>query len=350
MRFLELIRVFTLPLSPLYWILVKLRNFLFEIGIFPQRSVNAKIISVGNITVGGAGKTPMSIYMIKKMKELNKSVAVLSRGYGRDSEGYLLVSDGKEILSKVNESGDEMYLTAIECECPAAVCEGRLEGARKLIDTFHPEVIVLDDAFQHRWIKRDLDIVIFDQRFINHANWLNRLALPTGSMRESFAALKRADCVIVNRKFSQKSENSEFEKCLSQKQLVFNSHYEMVDFIDVRNGKKYSSQVFQGQKSLAICGIASPHSFFEALDSLTISYENKLIFADHKKYSESEVQKIRKEFYDRNCYSVITTQKDAVKLMQFKEDLDDIDIYYLKIDLVIDEEEKFNNYLNEKLF
>ncbi len=350
MKLLDLVQTLSLPLTPLYAAPIWLRNLFFDIGLFRQKKVDAKIISVGNITVGGSGKTPMSIYILKTLQGMHKKVAALSRGYGRDSEGFVLVSNGKKVLAGVDQAGDEMYLTAMECECPSAVCERRVEGAQQLIRDFHPDVITLDDAFQHRWIARDLDIVLFDQRFLTGTSWLRKLPLPTGSMREPFSALKRADCIVINRKFSEKRDATDRLKKYVGDKPVFHAYYKAMGFIDVRNGRKYEPKDFQGQVSLAVCGIAFPHSFFNALDSVGITHENRLIFVDHKRYSDEEVQRIRKEFYGKNCYSVVTTQKDAVKLMQFKNELDDIDIYYLKIDLVLEEEEQFRAYLKRKLF
>lgn len=349
MKWIDVVQTLSLPLIPVYWLPVWLRNLFFDLGIFPSKKVAAKIVSVGNITVGGAGKTPMSIYIVKRLQAMNKKVAVLSRGYGRETDGYVLVSDGTEIKAGVNEAGDEMYLTALECQCPAAVCENRVEGAVKLIESFHPDVITLDDAFQHRWIARDLDIVLFDQRFLTRTSRLRKLPLPTGSMRESFSMLRRADCIVINRKFSAKEDALERIKKHVGNKPLFHSSYRAVGFIDVRNGRMYEPKDFQGQISLAVCGIAFPHSFFHALDSVGISHEHRLIFADHKRYSIEEVQRIRKEFYAKNCYSVVTTQKDAVKLMQFKQELDDIDIYYLKIEVVIEEEAEFEEYLRSKM-
>lgn len=349
MKWIDVAQTLSLPLIPLYWLPVRLRNLFFDLGIFPSKKVAARIVSVGNITVGGAGKTPMSIYVLKTLQAMQKRVAVLSRGYGRESEGYVLVSDGKQIVAGVDEAGDEMYLTALECQCPAAVCEKRVEGAEKLIEAFHPDVIVLDDAFQHRWIARDADIVLFDQRFLTRTNRLRKLPLPTGSLRESFGMLKRADCIVINRKFAKKEDALERIQQYIAGKAVFHAYYRAVGFVDVRNGRMYESKDFQGQVSLAVCGIAFPHSFFNALDSAGISHEHRLLFVDHKRYSIEEVQRIRKEFYAKNCYSVVTTQKDAVKLMQFKKELDDIDIYYLKIELVIEEESAFAEYLKSKL-
>ncbi len=350
MKLLDVAQVMTLPFIPIYSVPVKLRNLFFDFGWFRQQKVDAKIVSVGNITVGGSGKTPMSIYVIKTLQSINIKVAALSRGYGRETTGFREVSDGTQMYLEVQNSGDEMYLTALECSCPAAVSESRVEGAIELIQKYKPDVIVLDDAFQHRWIKRDLDIVLFDQRFLMQNNPLRKMSLPTGSMREPFSSLIRADCVVINRKFSARADADKKIDRFADGKKIFHACYNALGFIDVRNGRQYNPADFQGQISLAVCGIASPHSFFSALGSMKISAEHRIVFKDHKRYKNEEVQKIRKEFYAKNCYSVVTTQKDAVKLMQFKEELDDIDIYYLKIELEIEEREEFKEYMTAKLF
>jgi len=349
MRTLDVLRVLLIPLIPLYALGVSIRNYLFNHGIIKTKAVNSFVVSVGNLTTGGSGKSPFTIMVTKMLKNMGLTVAVLSRGYGRDSEGYLLVSDGKQVYAKVEDAGDEMLQTVYNCEVPAAVCEDRIIGAEELLGDFPSDALVLDDAYQHRYIHRDLNIAIFDQRFFTRLNGLRRLLLPTGDLREPIAEVKRADCVIVNRKFSPKVEVKEKYMKLLKIKPVFNACYKTVGFLDVRNNQFFPAEEFQGQRSLLVCGIANPHSFITAMESFNISTDEQLIFADHKLYTNEEVQAIRKVFYDKNCYSVITTEKDSVKLSQFSKELDDIDIYYLKIEMQLDEEEEFKSYLDGKL-
>ena len=349
MRALDIIRLILFPFIPFYTVLVGIRNYMFNTGRFKSVKVNAFVVSVGNLTIGGSGKTPFTIYITSLLKKMNRKVAVLSRGYGRKTKGYHLVSDGKKVLVGVEEGGDEMIQTALECEVPSAVCENRVFGAKKLIVDFDLDCLVLDDAFQHRWIARDLDLVLIDQRFLTQHNPLRRFLLPTGNLREPFDGIKRADCIIINRKFSHPAEIPVKFKSLFGTIRTFSASYIIVGFIDVRKDIFYPADEFQGQKSLLVCGIANPHSFITALQAVNISTGDKLIFKDHKLYSNNEVQLIRKTFYDRNSYSVITTQKDAVKLSGFSKELDDIDIYYLKIGMKLDEEQEFEKYLKQKM-
>ncbi len=161
---MKILRLIFLPLVPVYAVVIAVRNFLFDKKIFKCKPVKAKVISVGNITVGGSGKTPTVIYITSLLKKSEKKTGVLSRGYRRKSSGYVLVSDGKEFFTSVDKSGDEIYHTVLDCQVPAAVCENRVEGAEKFINDTGIDTLVLDDAFQHRWIKRDFDIVFLEFR------------------------------------------------------------------------------------------------------------------------------------------------------------------------------------------
>jgi tetraacyldisaccharide 4'-kinase len=203
---MNFLKVILYPLIPVYAFIIWLRNFLFDKNIFKSRSVNAKVFSVGNITFGGSGKTPVTIYLTNLLKSGGYKVGVLSRGYGRKSTGYVLVYDGRKFKSTVEKSGDEIYHTVLDCSVPAAVSENRVKGAERLISDTGVNTIVLDDAFQHRWIKRDVDILVIDQRFLSEKSFFTHNLLPTGVMREPFTSVKRADAVIINRKFMEKKE------------------------------------------------------------------------------------------------------------------------------------------------
>jgi len=346
---LKFIRVILSPLTILYKIVIDIRNKLFDKNIFKQEKVAAKIISVGNLTVGGSGKTPLVILIAKYLKNNNNRVGVLSRGYGRTTHGYQLISKDNNPLLTVDKAGDEIYLVAKECNVPTAVCEKRVDGAKKFLADIDLDTIVLDDGFQHRWIKRDLDVLIIDQKFLSNVNNVDQSLLPMGSMRESFKSIDRADLVVVNRKFSPKINVPTKLKNFFINKNVLYSYYKVEGVFDIKNNKHYSIEEFEGQHSLVVCGIAQPFSFLRSLEGNNININNKLLFPDHKNYTLKEVEKIRKEFYDTNSYSVLTTQKDAAKLIQFKKELDDIDIYYLKINTVFEEPNDFYKIINDKV-
>lgn len=342
MNFLKLILY---PSTLVYAFVIWLRNYLFDKNIFKSRSVEAKIFSVGNISVGGSGKTPVTIYLTSVLKLGGFKVGVLSRGYGRKSSGYIFVSDGKKFLTTVDKSGDEIYHTALDCSVPAAVSENRVKGAERLISDGGVNAIVLDDAFQHRWIKRDFDLLVIDQRFLTEKSFFINNLLPTGVMREPLSSIKRADAIIINRKFMEKKNIPDKFKKYFEGKNIFSGYYKAISFFDLKHNTELNLEEFQGQKSLVVSGIATPFSFLNVLRQNKIDTDNKLIFKDHKRYTFDDVQRIRQLFYSTNSHSVVTTEKDAVKLTKFSREMDDIDIYYLKIKFSLDAEDSFKGLI-----
>ena len=346
---MKILRFILYPLVPVYGLLIRIRNWFFDKRIFKSQKVNAKVISVGNITVGGSGKTPLVIYLTSLLKDEGRKVGVLSRGYGRKSKGYMLVSKGSRLLTTVDLCGDEIYQTVLECGVSAAVSENRVAGAEKLIKETGIDAIVLDDAFQHRWIERDLNLLICEQKFLSNGLIMNQRLLPTGIMREPFDSIKRADAVIVNRKFSSKEEIPAKLLKYFEGKRIFTAYYNSVGFVDVKKKASYGIKEFEGQKSLVVSGVANPFSFINALKQTNVDTQNQIIFRDHKYYTQKEVQRIRKEFYSTNSHSVVTTEKDAVKLSRYSRELDDIDIYFLKIKINMDEPEEFKRFVLDKI-
>jgi len=337
------------PIIPVYALAVALRNWLFEIKIFKEKRVDAVIISVGNLTIGGSGKTPLVIYLLDLLNRYGLKTGVLSRGYGRRSRGYKLVSDGEKILTTVDQCGDEIYQTVSECHVPGAVCENRVKGAEKFLSQIDVNIIVLDDAYQHRWIYRDLNILVCEQKFLLSHNFLVKNLFPTGNLREPFISVKRADVVIINRKFSIAEDIPANLRKYFEDKKIFKANYKAIGFVDIKRKVDHKIEEFKGQKSLVVSGIADPSSLINVLDQNGLNTENRMIFIDHKNYSNKEIQAIRKNFYNTNSHSVITTQKDAVKLVGFSKEFDDIDIFYLKIKMEMSDEELFNKFILDKL-
>lgn len=341
----DFLRILLIPFVPVYFVLMQLRNFLFDKKIFNEKKTKIKIIAVGNLSVGGSGKTPMVIYLANLLKKMNHKPGIISRGYGRRTKGYKLVSKGDGLLCDVDSCGDEMYETVLSTGVPAAVSENRIEGVSKLIEDSNIDSIILDDAFQHRWIGRDLNILMFDQKFITEAPKLRRTLLPTGNLRENFSSTKRADVVIVNRKFSPEAELPDWFLAYVNDKPLFKVYYTSVGFYDLKSRTFYNTDEFIGQESVVVTGLANPKSFLTILKQMKIKTTNKLLFSDHKDYNEKDIQYIRKQFYATNAHSVLTTKKDAVKLTKFNRELDDIDIYYLKILLKVEKEKEFEEII-----
>ncbi len=347
---IKILRIILSPFSFIYRFIINIRNYLFDKNYFTKTYVNAKVISVGNLTVGGSGKTPLVMHLTNYLKNRGKKVGVLSRGYGRKSNGYILTSKENEILSDVNQAGDEIILVAQECNVATAVSEKRVDGAKKFLTDVNLDTIILDDGFQHRWIGKNFDILMIEQRFLSNVNSFDQSLLPTGSMREPFDAISRADVVVINRKFSPKITIPLKVKKYMMDKPIYYTYYKVKDICDVKNNKSYDTKEFEGQNSLVVCGIAKPFSFLRSLTENNINIHNKLCYKDHKSYTIKEVEEIRKTFYDTNSHSVLTTHKDAVKLMNYSKELDDIDIYYLKIELEFEEAKSFYELLNSKLY
>lgn len=346
---INFLKIILIPVIPAYAFVVAIRNWLFERKIFREKRVEALIISVGNLTVGGSGKTPLVIYLLDLLKNYGLKAGVLSRGYGRKSRGYKFVSDGEEIFTSVDECGDEIYQTVSECHIPGAVCENRVKGAEKFIKETGVNILVLDDAFQHRWIYRDLNVLVCEQKFLLSRNFLIRNLLPTGNLREPFTSVKRADVVIINRKFSEGKDIPEDLQKYFKGKKIFTANYKAIGLVDIKRKVDHNIEEFKGQKSLLVSGVADPSSLINILEQNDINTENRMIFIDHKNYSNKEIQSIRKNFYNTNSHSVITTQKDAVKLVGFSKEFDDIDIFYLKIKMEMSDELSFNKFILDKL-
>lgn len=346
---MKIISIILLPFSLIYSFIMQIRNILFDKQIFKSVKVPVKVISVGNLHVGGTGKTPTVIYLVEYFKKFGFKPAVLSRGYKRKSKGYVLVSDGFCLNKDIDKVGDEIYLTSKETNCAAAVCEKKIIGAKNLIKDVSPDIIILDDGFQHRWLHRDTDIVLLDVNYFFKSDIKQNLVLPSGYLRESFSGIKRADIVIINHKFKKVNRQILQEKIKENKylknKLILNAFYRVDNIIDLKFDKTYTIEEFEGQKALAVTGIANPESFFDILEKNKLAIIDKLQFSDHKNYTREEVEMIRNKFYSTNSTCVITTQKDFVKLCKFQEELDDIDFFYIKIKLQLEDAEKLNKIL-----
>src|SRR5712692_4694279 len=186
------------PLSGLYGVAMKARRALFRRGVFHVHKVGAPVISVGNISTGGTGKTPLVEWIARALARQQKRVCILTRGYGRLHPGSrVVVSNGSEIFSDAREAGDEPLLLAEKLKGEAAViCDAdRVAAARWAIENLGAELIILDDGFQHLRLARDLDIVAIDAT----NPWSNRRLLPAGNFRESPDQLARADCIVITR-------------------------------------------------------------------------------------------------------------------------------------------------------
>lgn len=298
------------PFVPVYAATVAVRNWCYDRKIFSVGKVDTPVISVGNLTTGGNGKTPLTEYLVRYFLSQKRSVGVLSRGYKRSTRGTRIVSDGKTIHGTARDAGDEPYQVAGKFpDAFVVVDEDRLRGASVLQDTFHPDLILLDDAFQHRRLDRDLDIVLIDGKELLNGVHL----LPAGKLREPLKGLRRADCIILTN-----CGESYRDACSVVRQYAegFFPHAEIrpVGLVQMSSRKKIPVNQTPSKDCAAFCAIAKPDNFLSTL--MTAGFSVKLFqsFHDHHIIRSDEFERLEKEFRASGASFMITTEKDAVRL------------------------------------
>ena len=319
----RVIKYILFPLALFYWGVVFWRNLFYSTGFFISKKLPTKVISIGNITTGGTGKTPAVIFLTKILSDKGIKCGILSRGYGRKTAGTQLVTDGKTPILDWQNFGDEPCLMAnLLPGTPIVVDSKRHRGGMFLIDNFNPDIIILDDAFQHRGIERDLDIVL-----INSKDKKSDLRLlPYGVLREPLSSLKRANILIFT-KTNLIQPNKFLKKfAKSTKRPVFSSTLEIQNLISFE-GKAHS--IKKGIKAIALSAIADTSGFITTLEQSGIEIVKKFNFVDHYSYKQSDIDKIASLMQKLGTEIVITTEKDMIKLASLK--LRGIKIYSIKV-------------------
>jgi len=307
-RFLNII---LFPLFIIYLLIVIIRNYLYDIKFIKTTKLPCKIISVGNITVGGTGKTPTVITITKFLQQKNKTVAVLSRGYGRNTTGTQLVTDGKKNLTNWKNVGDEPILMAKHLsDIPIVVDENRVRGAKYLIDNFNPEIIILDDGFQHRKIHRDVDIVLIN----SNISKLNNRIFNFRVFREPWISLKRANLIFLTKSDFVAPSKKLLQRLGSFGLPLFKTNLSPSSYLLDHKNKKINIDYFIGKTALLFSGIGDPKSFEKIIQSLNINIINSINFKDHKKYSKSDIEKISNKYIKTKTDVIITTEKDLLKI------------------------------------
>jgi tetraacyldisaccharide 4'-kinase len=328
------------PLSLLYGAVTRTRLSLYRRGTFQTTKLERPVISIGNITTGGTGKTPLVEYVARTLASHGKKVCILTRGYGRkDPHLQVIVSDGYGVLASPSEAGDEPYLLATKLTGRAAVISSadRIAAGQEAIKDFGTDVFVLDDGFQHLRIARDLNIVCIDAT----NPWGGGRLLPYGRLRESLDGLKRADCVVLTR--CDQVENVEALRDevsqLTGGRPIFESRMRPLRVVSLKNGP--ATVALPGRVG-AFCAVGNPSSFFESLARLGYELGLERAFADHHAYSQSDVDELNQLAQQTGANELITTAKDAVKLkgMAFT-----VPCYVLEIEIAIDEADGFQRML-----
>jgi tetraacyldisaccharide 4'-kinase len=311
MNILSVLRVLLSPLSFLYGIFTDVRNYLFDKRLIKITSFDIPVISVGNLTAGGTGKTPFIIYLIEVLGKSFKQPAVVTRGYRRKTKGRVVVSDGRGNLVTADAGGDEPLLIARRHPRIVVIAsENRAEGIDFAVTKFGCDIIFLDDAFQHRFVRRDCDIVLVNAREGKAGERL----LPRGNLREPLRNINRADIVMVTKGSEEEMKRTEemLRRCYKGPVYCAGFSGDVLVRPDFRKTEPLSNLF--GRKIAAFCGIANSQEFFDMLSTAGSELCLTLSFPDHYNYSEGDIYQIIKSAQDANCDAVVTTEKDLVKL------------------------------------
>jgi tetraacyldisaccharide 4'-kinase len=338
--FLKSFRILLLPFALIYWFITWLRNFFYDKNIFRSSSFGLPVISVGNLSIGGTGKSPMVEYLVRHLKDRFK-VATLSRGYKRKTKGYALAGEHTNAL----DIGDEPMQFHLKFPgIPVAVGEERLVAIPQLLhDKPATEVIILDDAFQHRAIRAGLNILLTD-----YNNLFTRdFYLPTGDLRDLRSGYKRADIIIVT-KCNDDLELEEADDIRREidplpGQQVFFTTIQYSQPYHITRGYQYALNT--NAEVLLVTGIANPQPLKKLVEEHSDTY-HLLQFRDHYIFSIDDLKDIKKKFakIDATDKIILTTEKDAMRLMKFKDELGDLPFFVIPIrhHFLFEQGEKFN--------
>ena len=333
---MSVIRFLVFPLSIIFKFVTDIRNKLYDCNFLKSEKINVPVISVGNLSTGGTGKTPMVDFIIYNLKR-DYNISVLSRGYNRKSKGFI------EIKNSDNPSlvGDEPFLIkSNHSEVPVFACEDRVEGAKKIISENNTNLILLDDAFQHRKISRNLDIVLTDYNNLFYKDYL----LPYGNLRESRNNINRADVIIVTKcplDFN-KADAIKIKNQINPKktQSLF---FSQIKYSEILFGfKEVSFKSITNSKLTLVTGIANSQPLKEYLKKNNVNFDH-FDYPDHYNYSRKDVNKILATTKNN---IILTTKKDYYKLSQFKID----NLLYIDIKVeFLDGKQEFLSTIKEVL-
>lgn len=301
--------LFLFPLEALFFMVVLVRNFLFDYGLFKIKKAAVPVISVGNLSVGGTGKTPHVAYLIQQFLRIKKRVCVVSRGYGGHYGGYA-ARVRLDLENAAHLYGDEPVYYAKEFSIPVYVAHERSSAVEKCIADEHPELILSDDSFQHRWMGRSKDIVLLD------SNDQNLRLLPVGRLREPLSSLRRAHWVILTKtNFIDEGAKKKWLDLLAQKGFSFEKKNLFLSQYQVKKISLFRgiTDVVENSKVFLASAIAQPESFRELLCK-KFQIEKQFAYPDHYFWQQKDIDSIESEALKLGITHLLITEKDAVKM------------------------------------
>lgn len=359
-----LLRFFLRTLSLLFQSVVQLRLWLYKVGIFRPHALGSQVISIGNLTVGGTGKTPIVEVFARTLQQSGRKVAILSRGYRKEEDPFFrrlwkrltfdaqetpprIVSDGKHLLLDSSLSGDEPFMLAQNLpDVTVIVDANRVKAGKYAVQKLGCDTLILDDGFQYLHLKHRLDIVLVDRT----NPFGNRRLLPRGILREPIRNLKRAGFIFITK------SNGDGAAELKQTLRKYNPHAEISEcrhtakhLQDIFTKEKVPLDYIKGLPVAAISGIASPKGFEDELIRLgaTVLYHKR--YADHHRYSQQEIIDVINKGLQRGAKIVVTTEKDAVRFPMLERR--DLPMFFLRVEIeMLTGAEEFRAWINRICF
>ena len=336
-------------LSRIYDRGVALRLGAYGKGWLPRNTLPCPVISIGNIVAGGAGKTPMAVFLADRLRMMGRKPVVVSRGYKGDlGEGAALVGDGERVILDQRTAGDEPYMMACLKRFPVVVGKDRFTAGQLALNMLDVDTIVLDDGFQHIKLARDLDIVLMDfQRPLG-----NGRLLPAGRLRERPELCRaRASCMIMTRcpeggSAGHPSPADRMPELFSGLPLFSSRHRSVLAAWKGRGNPRLPD--LAGRSAVLFSGIAGNHAFAESVRNQEIKVADHLEFRDHYRYKGADFLRVRQRAESLGADLILTTEKDWVKVdstFDFQRDLG-----IMGIELVMEEPERFDRFLKDKIF
>jgi len=336
------LRIFLFVLSALYKFASAVSNFLYRKKIRKIKKLPVFVISVGNITAGGTGKTPLVIYLAELIQKLGYKPAIIIRGYkgGYEKKGGI-VSDGKKICANTEDAGYEPFMIAKKLKnVPVIVGKNRYKSGIIAINKFGTDIIILDDGFQHQKLFRNINLLLLDYK----KPFGNKKLLPSGTLREPVSAVKRADVIILTRAENFGSENI---KKLTTAPVFKSVH---IPFI-IKNNKKIlkDKRLLKNKKAVIFSGIARNKEFYNTVNKLGCFIKSFIRFEDHHKYIKEDFEKINMAAKNLNTDIIITTEKDYVKIPSDIKFFCEIIIIGINIKFADDSLQNFDKFIEDKL-
>jgi tetraacyldisaccharide 4'-kinase len=334
-----ILRIFLLAISLLYRRIVALRLYLFRNHIMRKHQVGCPVISIGNLTVGGTGKTPVVEKLARELTDRGRRVAILSRGYksvrrrqpGKKQVPVRVVSEGGALLLDSKTAGDEPFMLAKNLRGVAVVVEkNRVACGRHAVTELGSDLLLLDDGLQYLKLHRRYDLVLIDRE----APFGNEYLLPRGTLREPPENLRRATHILITKcDGSDISDLHQRIRKYNRTAPILECRHRPVELQDFATGTIIPLEKLQGLRAGALSAIASPESFEQGLQRLGVQLELTQSYADHHRYSKREMERFLKRCERRGVDCILTTEKDAVRMPRLHQQ--SIPIYYLRIEIEI---------------